>query len=186
MTTDIARQLDLVDLWDAFATKAGAIGTTVERAPADDASNLIRTAIGSAQTFVTQSAGHRFPPLQADLSPAMQARLGSDNGLVPAADVVAAGVFAVAETGSVLVCERNEDRAACMLAERLWLLVPAEAIVPTLDEALARIGALVREGAPYVTLMSGPSRTADIERTLTIGVHGPRALVIVVVGDAER
>jgi L-lactate dehydrogenase complex protein LldG len=30
--------------------------------------------------------------------------------------------------------------------------------------------------------MSGPSRTADIERVLTIGVHGPKALVIVVIG----
>jgi len=103
----------------------------------------------------------------------------------PAAEVIAAGRFAVAETGSVLVCERSEDRAACLLAERLWLFVPAEAIVPTLDEALVRIAAPVREGAPYVTLMSGPSRTADIERTLTIGVHGPRGLAIVVVGSVE-
>jgi L-lactate dehydrogenase complex protein LldG len=56
--------------------------------------------------------------------------------------------------------------------------------VPTLDEAMARVAGLVREGAPYATLMSGPSRTADIERTLTIGVHGPRALSIVVLGTA--
>ena len=100
-------------------------------------------------------------------------------------DVRARGVFAVAETGSVLVQEENAARGACMLAERLWLVVDAADIVPTLDEVMARIAELVRSGAPYVTLMSGPSRTADIERTLTIGVHGPRELHIVVVGDVD-
>jgi L-lactate dehydrogenase complex protein LldG len=113
----------------------------------------------------------------ADDPAAVQALAACESG-----DVVARGLFAVAETGSVLVREENATRGACMLAERLWLLVPADAIVPTLDEAMARIAGLVRAGAPYVTLMSGPSRTADIERTLTIGVHGPRALTIVVVG----
>ena len=69
-----------------------------------------------------------------------------------------------------------------MAAERLWLIVPASELVATLDEALARIGELVRGGRPYVTLMTGPSRTADIERALTVGVHGPRELHVVLVG----
>lgn len=48
----------------------------------------------------------------------------------------------------------------------------------------ASIGAL--NGAsprPYVSLITGPSRTSDIERVLTIGVHGPRALHIVLLSD---
>ncbi len=36
----------------------------------------------------------------------------------------------------------------------------------------------------YVACVTGPSRTADIERVLTIGVHGPRKLVVVVVDAA--
>jgi L-lactate dehydrogenase complex protein LldG len=100
-----------------------------------------------------------------------------------AEEVVAAGEFAVAETGSVLLNEPADDRGRCYLAERLWLLVPEHELVPSLDEALERIARLVKSGAAHPVLMSGPSRTADIERVLTIGVHGPRALVIVVVGS---
>jgi L-lactate dehydrogenase complex protein LldG len=97
-------------------------------------------------------------------------------------DRIAAGLFAVAETGSVAVALLRTERGAALLAERLWLLVPASELVPTLDEALVRIESLVRGGRPYVTLMTGPSRTADIERALTVGVHGPRELHVVLVG----
>jgi L-lactate dehydrogenase complex protein LldG len=97
-------------------------------------------------------------------------------------DRIAAGLFAVAETGSVAVALPRAERGSALLAERLWLLVPASELVASLDEALARIERLVRGGRPYVTLMTGPSRTADIERALTVGVHGPRELHVVLVG----
>jgi L-lactate dehydrogenase complex protein LldG len=41
-------------------------------------------------------------------------------------------------------------------------------------------------GASSVSLISGPSRTADIEMTLTVGVHGPREVVVVLVTDAAK
>ena len=104
-----------------------------------------------------------------------------DRAAVPADASVFDAELGVAETGSVLVCLSNADRSAAMLAEHLWLIVRADAIVDSLEEALARIGALIASGNRYATLMSGPSRTADIERTLTIGVHGPRALTVVLV-----
>jgi len=108
---------------------------------------------------------------------AARAAAGHDAG-----DRIVDALFAVAETGSVAVALPREERGEAMLAERLWLLVPASEIVPTLDDALARIDRLVRDGRPYVTLMTGPSRTADIERALTVGVHGPRELHVVFVG----
>jgi L-lactate dehydrogenase complex protein LldG len=102
---------------------------------------------------------------------------GHDDG-----DRIADGLFAVAETGSVAVALPRAERGEALLSDRLWLLVPTSELVPTLDDALARIDGLVREGRPYVTLMTGPSRTADIERALTVGVHGPRELHVVLVG----
>ena len=38
----------------------------------------------------------------------------------------------------------------------------------------------------FLSAITGPSRTADIERVLTIGVHGPRRLVVVAVDDGEE
>ena len=46
----------------------------------------------------------------------------------------------------------------------------------------ARRGADVFADSSNLTLITGPSRTADIERTLTIGVQGPRALCVIIVG----
>lgn len=96
-------------------------------------------------------------------------------------DESAIALFAVAETGSVAVSLPRDERGRCLLAERLWLLVPGDDLAPTLDVALQRIAALVALGHPYVTLMTGPSRTADIERALTVGVHGPRELHVILV-----
>jgi L-lactate dehydrogenase complex protein LldG len=111
-------------------------------------------------------------------------RLAEQASTTEAPDVVAAGEFAIAETGSVALNEPADDRGRCFLAERLWLLIEEGALLPTLDSGLQQMGELIRRGAKHPLLMSGPSRTADIERVLTIGVHGPRALVIVVVGNS--
>ena len=161
-------------LWSVFTAKAELLGAAVMRTSSQD------TAVGllleAAPSFVvTKSVATRFPRL---------ARHGTAATAQVSSEVVAAGQFAVAETGSVALNEPADDRGRCFLAERLWLLVREADLVPSLDDALERIGGLIRQGATHPLLMSGPSRTADIERVLTIGVHGPRALVIVVVGGA--
>jgi L-lactate dehydrogenase complex protein LldG len=157
-------------LWSTFTARAELLGAAVMRTSSgESAASLLAEA---APTYVcTRSAALRFPRVAEHASAAAEA-----------ADVVAAGEFAVAETGSVAINEPADDRGRCFLAERLWLLVAETALLPDLDSGLQRIGELIRAGAKHPLLMSGPSRTADIERVLTIGVHGPRALVIVVVG----
>lgn len=164
-------------LADVFAAKAAFLGATAHRATDEAAAAaLVRREAPAAE--LTRGVVERFPAF-------VQACGGAPPATVPPGpDVVSAGELAVAETGSVLVCEATTDRGACLLADRLWLLVRADQVVPTLDAALARMAELARTGTPYGTFMSGPSRTADIERAVTVGVHGPRALEIVLVGQA--
>jgi L-lactate dehydrogenase complex protein LldG len=156
-------------LWSTFTARAELLGAAVMRTSSgESAASLLAEA--APKYVCTRSAALRFP------------RVAEHASAAEAADVVAAGEFAVAETGSVAINEPADDRGRCFLAERLWLLVAETALLPDLDSGLQRIGELIRAGAKHPLLMSGPSRTADIERVLTIGVHGPRALVIVVVG----
>lgn len=97
-----------------------------------------------------------------------------------AAAVTVEEVFgAIAETGT-LVCTSDGGRAvqAGLLPSHHVAIVRRERIFATLDDLFSAVAA-----APptNLTLVTGPSRTADIELTLAIGVHGPERLDIVVV-----
>ena len=83
------------------------------------------------------------------------------------------GQLAVAETGSVLLAEATlADRAIGLVSATQVVICPRSALVPSLDDAAPVLRALSGQGV-YATLVTGPSRTADIERQLTIGVQGP-------------
>ena len=62
-------------------------------------------------------------------------------------------------------------------------LVGTERILGHMSEVLER---LRPEQINYISFITGPSRTADIERVLTIGVHGPERLIIVVVDEFQK
>lgn len=87
---------------------------------------------------------------------------------------------AIAETGTlVLDSARERHRLVSLVPPVHVAIVDAETIFETLGEALAFIH---QNGhiSPAVTFITGPSRTADIELTLTIGVHGPQELYVIV------
>jgi L-lactate dehydrogenase complex protein LldG len=93
--------------------------------------------------------------------------------------------LAIAETGSVLLAENAlAARIVSMLTLTHIVLVPERRIVPMLDNAGARLRELTRTGPDqrhYLSFVTGPSRTSDIERVLTIGVQGPKTLCVIVV-----
>ncbi|MGB9674415.1 MAG: LUD domain-containing protein, partial [Anaerolineales bacterium] len=82
---------------------------------------------------------------------------------------------ACAETGSILICSNSQSPlSASLIPETHLVLLHAAQIVATLAELLHHPQI---QNARSSVIISGPSRTADIEMTLTIGVHGPKRLV---------
>jgi L-lactate dehydrogenase complex protein LldG len=86
--------------------------------------------------------------------------------------------WALADTGTVVQDATDPAlRLVSTLPEIHVALLPADRILPGLADVLPKLDP---GGAPYISFITGPSRTADIERVLTIGAHGPVRLVVVV------
>jgi len=87
---------------------------------------------------------------------------------------------AIAETGTLVLdssCERN--RLVSVVPPVHIAIVAASRIYATLADVLAMLQR-DKEVSPAITFITGPSRTADIELTLTIGVHGPKELYVII------
>lgn len=93
---------------------------------------------------------------------------------------------AIAESGTMLLLSgAGRGRLASLLPPMHIALLPVDRIVRTLPEAFAALqtsfGARWFRDRSNLTLITGPSRTADIEQTLTLGVHGPRDVHAIVI-----
>jgi Uncharacterized conserved protein len=87
---------------------------------------------------------------------------------------------AIAETGTLVLDSAHERHRLVSLVPPVHIaIVAASRIRETLSDALTLLQN-TREISPTVTFITGPSRTADIELTLAIGVHGPQELYVIV------
>ena len=93
---------------------------------------------------------------------------------------ISSATLGLAETGSVLLHSTAEDRRVELCVDVHLVLLESAALVPTLDEAFDVLREIAARPPAYASLVSGPSRSADIERQLTVGMHGPRALHVIV------
>ena len=102
------------------------------------------------------------------------------------ADIGISGVeFGIAETGSVFQDGYEiATRLVTILPPLHVVFLPSANIVPGITEAFEIIAQHFERG--YVGFITGPSRTADIERVLTIGVHGPSRFAIIAVDEEPK
>ena len=91
--------------------------------------------------------------------------------------------WALVDTGSLVTDQTAvEQRLAATLPPVHIAIIPTSRILADKVAVFSRISPATSR---YIAFITGPSRTADIERVLTIGVHGPKRLVIVFVDELE-
>jgi L-lactate dehydrogenase complex protein LldG len=179
------------DVRALFTERLEAVGAqwTVVRGEAEAAGAVARILTGVGARCVVGSDA----PLVRRLLPAMGGgdafALKSIDGLsrdeLFACDAgVTTAQWGIAETGTLVLesaCEQN--RLLSLVPPVHIALLPAGRICDSLGEALERVrhaDAGTDLASRAITLITGPSRTSDIELTLTIGVHGPQAVHVVI------
>jgi L-lactate dehydrogenase complex protein LldG len=92
--------------------------------------------------------------------------------------------WAIADTGTLV------QDAGAVEKRLVSTLPPIHVALLGTDRILEDMGGVLERLRPdqinYISFITGPSRTADIERVLTIGVHGPERLIVVLVDEFER
>jgi L-lactate dehydrogenase complex protein LldG len=99
---------------------------------------------------------------------------------IRSADASIEEVFgAIAETGSIIcVSAKGRDMETSLLPIHHVAIVDRERLFETLEDFFAQVD---DQPPRNITLITGPSRTADIELTLSVGVHGPERLDVIVI-----
>jgi L-lactate dehydrogenase complex protein LldG len=168
---------------ERFIEKAKLAGAEIVRvAGAGEAADFIRDFLikHDLKSAVISPDLKLRPPFDTEFA-AVGTALSGDSIWVDAG--IVAADYGVAETGTLVHFDRSDDeKNAWTLPEVCLCLLDAPKILADLNGLAPEIsGHLARTdiASPQVSLVTGPSRTADIECQLTIGVHGPSRLVIV-------
>ena len=168
------------DLPALFAARSSAMSSTVERVAAfSDVPAAVARYLAAGHLPCQAVCWHALQALDwtgAGLS--VDARAARESDLVGIT-----GVFcAIAETGTLML--RSGPRTAAttsLLPETHVAVVPVDRIVASMEDAFALLRAEHDELPRAVNLVSGPSRTGDIEQTIVLGAHGPYRVHLVVV-----
>jgi L-lactate dehydrogenase complex protein LldG len=178
-------QLTIADLAETYATRAARVGVRTIHASMSDVPGAILEvagAVGAASVAVAGNVPERGAILAAAAGRGLRLVEPAEISPVDRADLgVSVARMAVAESGSLVVHSTSADRRVELCVDVHVVLVRAEDVAASLDDALALVERLAARPPSYVSLISGPSRTADIELTLAVGVHGPRELHVILV-----
>jgi L-lactate dehydrogenase complex protein LldG len=108
---------------------------------------------------------------------AIAAREACDSDLVG----ITGAYCAIAETGTLMTITGTQTPAtASLLPETHIAVISASRIVRGMEEAWQLLRDELKQPPRAVSFISGPSRTADIEQTVTLGAHGPYRVHIII------
>lgn len=135
-------------------------------------------------------AGHGLDP-EAAVAPSLETLDWAGAGIMPSVGPTRGGDYAgvslawrgVAENGSLVLLSGPENPTSLnFLPDHHIVVLRAQDLVPHLEQAWAALRERGRDGWPRtVNVITGPSRTADIELTIQLGAHGPRSLHVLLV-----
>ena len=166
-TNGISRVVDRVDLAEAVADAVRQLPSgrrTVVAADTDPFRDELDEGLALAGADVIRPSAATW------LREATQADLG-----------VTSAVLGVAATGSVLLAPGPKaPRVASLLPPAHLVLLPVARLVDSLDDAMPAVASLSSERSSSV-LVTGPSRTSDIEMTTVYGVHGPGVVRVLLI-----
>jgi len=159
-------------------------GKTRRAATAEDARAYVgavldgKTAVASNAPFLRECGIVDLAGVQSGFTDAAALR-----ALCATADVgITSADYALADTGTlVMLASPAEARLISLLPPVHIAVVPKERVLSGLDELLTVLPHPAEQTSSMV-LITGPSRTADIEQILVRGVHGPGEIHVVVVG----
>ena len=159
-------------------------GKTYSAATPDDARAFIaaaiagKTAVASNAPFLAECGISNLPGVRIGIADREQLR-----ECCSTVDIgITSADYALADTGTlVMLSSPREARLISLLPPAHIAVVPRERILSGLDE-LFSILPKAAELTSSMVLITGPSRTADIEQILVRGVHGPGEITVVAVG----
>lgn len=181
-TAPIAYAVDLTDRVDRFRVAAAESGAEIIEGADTDLAPLLRRIVGEiAPDRVAVADSQHSDEIRKVL-----ATLGvemvpiDDTAAIASADLGITGTTAgIALTGSVVIdTSQSGSRLASLLPDMHLALLEMRRILPTPGEFFRTLGERPGGLPSNLVLVTGPSRSADIELRLTIGVHGPRRVLV--------
>lgn len=164
--------MDSIEAFEIAARQVGAVVTRTEAGALEDAISALLQRLGVMQVVVRSNRLHLPGVVRSDSRSA-------DCGITDAD-------WGIASTGTlILPMTEGTERAASLVPPIHIALLPVERIIRGVPEALALVADRYKRSAERlssVVFVTGPSRTADIELHLVLGVHGPKQLFIYLIG----
>lgn len=178
-------QLPPAERLDLFCAKAASVSASVVRVgTADDVPTAIADYLRSKNLpqAIRRGADARLSALPFEREAQLSVSVGASDGHDLAA--LSHAQAGVAETGTVVLTSGPDNPTTLnFLPEHHLVVVRAEDVAGDYEAVWARLRAIHGAGElpRNVNMITGPSRSGDIEQTILLGAHGPRSLHLIVV-----